>query len=76
MVITHDMNLAAAFADKALMLKDGRVFASGDTDEVLTAGNVSEVFGVSVIVDADPASGRRRLTADYLQQAGAREPRR
>src|SRR3569623_2075130 len=36
-VITHDLNLAATFADEVLMLKDGRIAAKGTPSEVLTA---------------------------------------
>jgi iron complex transport system ATP-binding protein len=61
-VITHDLNLAAAFADNLLMLKGGRVFAAGPPAEVLTERNIEEVFGVSVLLDANPASGKRRVT--------------
>jgi iron complex transport system ATP-binding protein len=61
-VITHDLNLAAVFADWILMLKDGRIFAMGRPEEVLTESNIGEVFGVSVLLDTHPASGNVRVT--------------
>ena len=61
-VITHDLNLAAEFADEVIMLKDGRIAAKGTPAEVLTAENVSDVFGVNVLLDANPASGNVRVT--------------
>ena len=64
-VITHDLNLAAAFADEMIMLKDGRIAAKGTPKEVLTAENVSNVFGVDVLLDENPASRKVRVTAIF-----------
>lgn len=61
-VITHDLNLAAEFADEILMLKDGKVAAYGEPREVLTAENIEDVFGVKVLLDENPASGNVRVT--------------
>ncbi|MFN6963875.1 MAG: ABC transporter ATP-binding protein [Pyrinomonadaceae bacterium] len=61
-VITHDLNLAAQFADRIVMLKGGRVFATGAPGEVLTAENIAAVFGVDVLLDANPRSGSIRVT--------------
>lgn len=64
-VITHDLNLASEFADEMLVLKGGTVFAEGTPKEVLTAENVREVFGVDVLLDENPASGKVRVTAVF-----------
>ena len=64
-VITHDLNLAAEFADEILLLKDGRIAAKGAPAEVLTAENLSDVFGVNVMLDENPASRKVRVTAVY-----------
>jgi len=61
-VITHDLNLAAEFADEVIMLKDGGVAARGEPTRVLTTENISEVFGVQVLLDRHPASGNVRVT--------------
>lgn len=61
-IITHDLNLAAEFADEVLMLKDGKVAAFGTPDQVLTAVNIEDVFGVKVLLDKNPASGNVRVT--------------
>ena len=64
-VITHDLNLAAEFADQALLLKGGGVFAIGPPAEVLTAPNIDEVYSVNVLLDENPASGKVRVTTVY-----------
>ncbi len=61
-VITHDLNLAAEFADEIVMLKGGEVTAMGTPIDVLTAENIGDVFGVKVLLDANPASGNIRVT--------------
>jgi iron complex transport system ATP-binding protein len=64
-VITHDLNLASEFAEKIVLLKKGRVYASGPTADVLTKENLAEVYGVQVLLDANPASGKVRVTTVY-----------
>ncbi|CAN5593237.1 ABC transporter ATP-binding protein [soil metagenome] len=64
-VITHDLNLAAAFADVIILLRDGRIAAKGTPEEVLTPENVKNVFNVDVLLDANPASRKLRVTAVY-----------
>lgn len=64
-VITHDLNLAAAFADEVLLLKNGKVIAQGKAEDIFTVENLKEVFGVEVLLDANPVSGKMRVTANY-----------
>jgi iron complex transport system ATP-binding protein len=65
-VITHDVNLAAEFADRVLLLKEGRVVASGPPAEVLTADLLKQAFELEVLVDAHPITGAPRITPVYL----------
>ncbi|MCW4025720.1 MAG: ABC transporter ATP-binding protein [Candidatus Bathyarchaeota archaeon] len=46
----HDLNLALRYADKFLMLKDGKIFAAGDHD-VITPENIEAVYGLPVNVE-------------------------
>lgn len=64
-VITHDLNLAAEFADRIVLMCAGQVAADGIPKKVLTAENLNEVFGVRVLLDENPASGKVRLTMVY-----------
>lgn len=43
-VVLHDLNLAAQYADKILLMKSGRVAAYGTPEEVFTAKNISEAY--------------------------------
>src|SRR6267378_4384088 len=61
-VVMHDINLAAEFADHVLLLKNGRRVAFGSPNEVLTTELLREVFAVQVLVDAHPITGVPRIT--------------
>ncbi len=55
--ILHDPNDAARHADNVWLLKDGRLFASGTADSVLTAPRLSDLFGVPIATaDANGAA--------------------
>lgn len=55
-VTTHDLNLASLYADRVIMMKQGRVFASGG-GEVLNEQNIGEVYGIEV--EVHKLDGRR-----------------
>ena len=42
----HDLNLASRFSDKMIMLKNGRIFAAGTPESVLTEEIIESVYGV------------------------------
>jgi len=49
LVALHDINLAAVFADRILMIKNGRIKYSGRAEEVLTPENIKDIYRI----DAD-----------------------
>jgi iron complex transport system ATP-binding protein len=57
-MVLHDLNLAARYADHLVALADGTVYASGDPSEVLSPALVEDVFGLRAEVVTDPVSGR------------------
>jgi iron complex transport system ATP-binding protein len=54
---THDLNLAAAVCGHLVLLKGGRVLASGPTDRVLTVEAVRALYGVEAEVAPHPRTG-------------------
>lgn len=50
----HDLTLAAQYADRLVLLAQGRVAASGTPGEVLTAERIAEHFGARVQVEPGP----------------------
>ncbi len=45
-MISHDINIAAKFSDRMILLKEGTIYAAGAPEEVVTADNIREVYGV------------------------------
>lgn len=57
-MVLHDLNLAARYADHLVALASGRVHRSGTSEAVLTEETVRQVFGLESRVIIDPISGR------------------
>lgn len=57
-MVLHDLNLAARYADHLVAMADGRVHAAGEPGEVLTVDTVRAVFGLESQVVEDPLTGR------------------
>lgn len=62
LVVTHDINLAAQFADNILLMKHGKTIHAGKPAAVLKPQILEEVFEVEVLVDAHPVTGGPRVT--------------
>jgi iron complex transport system ATP-binding protein len=56
-VVAHDLALAAAWADRVVMLERGTLVADGPPREVLTEGLLSRVYRTPVEVIPHPATG-------------------
>jgi len=62
LLITHEINLASEFANKILLLKDGKIFSQGSPSEVLTKDALETVFETTLFVDKHPSSNTPRIT--------------
>jgi iron complex transport system ATP-binding protein len=56
-VVLHDLGLATAYADRVVILAEGRVVAEGPPAEVCTADLLSEVYRHDVEVLPHPVTG-------------------
>ena len=56
-VVLHDLNLAARYAQRLVAMKDGALVASGTPEEVLTEAMLAEVFELEARVLPDPVAG-------------------
>ncbi|WP_299844064.1 ABC transporter ATP-binding protein [uncultured Jannaschia sp.] len=57
-MVLHDLNLAARYADLLVTMADGRIHASGPPETVLTEPMLRAVFGLSARIVADPVTGK------------------
>lgn len=60
-IALHDLNLAAAFCDRIMVLQAGAVVACGTPAEVLTPPLLREVFRVEAEVTREPQAGRLHI---------------
>jgi iron complex transport system ATP-binding protein len=63
LVILHDLNLAARYCDRILLLQQGRAHAFGSPVEVLQAEPLREVFGLDVLIQRHPERGHPLIVA-------------
>ncbi|MCW5951357.1 MAG: ABC transporter ATP-binding protein [Propionibacteriaceae bacterium] len=57
-MVLHDLNLAARYADHLIAMADGGIHAVGEPADVLSEQTVQAVFGLDSRVITDPVSGR------------------
>jgi iron complex transport system ATP-binding protein len=62
LVVTHGLDLAARFADRMLLLADGRVSAEGPPADVMRSPVLEAVYRWPLAVGPDPATGTPRVT--------------
>ncbi len=60
-MIIHDLNLASMFCSKLVMLKEGKIFAQGNSVDVLTEENISKVYKVSSKISIEDGYKHIRL---------------
>jgi iron complex transport system ATP-binding protein len=63
LVILHDLNLAARYCDRLLLLADGRPHVLGPPEQVLQVEPLKAVFGLEVLVQRHPERGHPLIVA-------------
>lgn len=53
LAVLHDLNLAARFCDRLILIAHGRVHCSGSVREVLTPENLQQVYGIAARIQDD-----------------------
>jgi iron complex transport system ATP-binding protein len=62
--VTHDLNLASTYADRVLVLKDGKTLADGHPSEALSEKVIRSAFGVDPVLHTAPNGRKWILYAD------------
>jgi iron complex transport system ATP-binding protein len=68
-MVLHDLNQAARFADRIMVMDQGRIVADGTPVSIVSSELIAEVFRVDATVRLDPVSGRP--TATFHSSLGA-----
>ena len=51
LAIIHDIDMAMRYCDKAVILSRGEIIAAGSAEDVITADNIRDAYGVDVVID-------------------------
>jgi iron complex transport system ATP-binding protein len=57
LLVSHQLNLVARFADTIVLLNEGRIATSGSPTDVMKADRLESIYGWPVVVTRDPAIG-------------------
>jgi iron complex transport system ATP-binding protein len=57
----HDLNLAALFFPRLVILRDGKIYRDGTPVEILTEKTIDEVYGIRVRIEQDPSWEKPQL---------------
>jgi iron complex transport system ATP-binding protein len=60
--VLHDLNLAANFCHKLVLLSGGKIIAYGYPETVLSRENLRKLFSTEIIVDRHPVTGKLNIT--------------
>ncbi|MDD4504579.1 MAG: heme ABC transporter ATP-binding protein, partial [Clostridiaceae bacterium] len=73
--VLHDLNLASAYSDYIVMIKEGEVKRQGTPFETLTTSNIKEIFDTDVYVSVSPVGNKPyiyALTRPNVEKKGIR----
>tara|TARA_R110002012_G_scaffold190935_1_gene358582 strand:- start:1057 stop:1926 length:870 start_codon:yes stop_codon:yes gene_type:complete len=71
-MVLHELNLAARYADQLVAMANGKVYSVGSPEEILTEQMVRDVFGLESRVIEDPVTGKPMMIP--LGRHGGRYP--
>lgn len=61
--VLHDLNLASAYSDYIVMMRDGEIKRQGTPFETLTAAGIKEIFDTDVYVSVSPVGNKPYIYA-------------
>ena len=56
-MVLHELNLAARYADRLVVMRQGAIVADGTPNDVMTPRMLADVFGIRARVIGDPETG-------------------
>lgn len=63
--VIHNLNLAAAYCDEIIFIKQGRIVTHGPTAQVMESTTIRNVFGVESQVSLDPFNNTHQVSFKY-----------
>lgn len=59
--VLHDLNLASQFSEDVIMMKNGSIFATGKSSQVLTTDNIRSVYEMEVLLLENPLNQKNNI---------------
>lgn len=69
-MICHDLNIAAKYSDRIIMMHNGKIFGVGTPRDVITAENIKAVYDTDAVIIDDDGSPHVILTDSSLKSIG------
>tara|TARA_Y100001958_G_C21161315_1_gene495123 strand:- start:4 stop:840 length:837 start_codon:yes stop_codon:yes gene_type:complete len=69
LIAIHDINIAARYSDRIILLDNGSIKAFGPPSEVLTVENIADVFGVSSSISYESGNYIRIVVNDEIKES-------
>ena len=60
-MVSHDLNLAAMYGDRLLLIKEGKIEKTGTPEEVLTQEQLTAIYCCTLFVDKNPITKKPRV---------------
>ena len=57
----HDLNIAAAYCDRIILMKNKKIFDVGSPKEMLTRGNIRELFDIDTMIIENEKTGKLNI---------------
>jgi iron complex transport system ATP-binding protein len=70
LMVSHDLDLAARYCDRVIMLSEGSIRAAGKVEKVLTSENLEAVFKIRAYVKYDEEIGAHRVNIISVSNNG------
>ncbi|MPM62750.1 Hemin import ATP-binding protein HmuV [bioreactor metagenome] len=61
LTVLHDLNIAAEYSDKLILVDEGEIVALGTPEEVLTEENLEKVYKVKVSISKNPYTNKPHI---------------
>jgi len=66
--VSHNINLAAEFCDRIMILNNGEIIQIGNTEEVLLKNELKNIFHVPIEVVKNPFTGKPNVLYNYTSE--------
>jgi iron complex transport system ATP-binding protein len=71
LAVFHDLDMAARYSDRLVVIAGGGVPVQGSPEEVLTRETLADVFGVAAVIGTDPVTGTVQVLPVVRSEAAA-----